>query len=124
MTERMTKILEQLTSIADRVESRIEKIEAEHGVDLTTATVALSEARELIGKATDDVVTLGELAKEALSSEDPESDLEEVRVAVGVAKESIRAVHQALRDAVVEIKAGTPEAEAEEGEEPEEETEE
>jgi hemerythrin superfamily protein len=121
MAERMNTILDHLTSIADRIASRIEKLETEHGVDLFEASDALDEAYELIDTAKEDVAKLVALVDDALTSDDPKAYMDEVREAAGVAKESIRAVHRALSDAVVGVRAGTPEDKPED-EEPEEES--
>ena len=105
IVNRLNTALERLTQIANRIESRIAKMESEHNVDLSAASDALADARALINAAGDDVEFIGTVAEDVLSSDNPGERFGEIRDAVGVAKESLKGIHQALRDAVVEIKA-------------------
>ena len=116
MTERMNTALDRLDDVAERVASRIGKIEEVVGTELTEARMALDEATGLIDDARDDVAYLRSLTVEALASDDPKARMEEVREAAKIAKDSIVEVHRALRDAIVLIKESVSNSTKDDGE--------
>jgi len=102
--DRMDAALDRLAQIADRIGERVDTFEA-NGADLTDARAALQDAYGLIDVARSDVSELKDVATQVLASETPKELSGDIRDAAKLAKDSIIAVHGALKDAVVAIKA-------------------
>lgn len=111
MARRMDAAIERLKDIADRMESRIEKLEAT-GVDgseaygfINTARTELNLAAELIDEEFEDV------AEDAVTSENPREHMQGVRTTFIEAGSHIRAAHEALRSALSALKDAVAEGE-------------
>jgi hypothetical protein len=95
--------IERMEHIANRVDSRIAKLE-ERGNDLSEAKRLLAEAWVKIdaaGEAVAEVeINLGELIADT-----PHETLQKVRELLGTAKEALRSAHRALVDAIIAIRA-------------------
>jgi len=109
MSSRMEKLVEQLELIAARIAERIEKLEEMHDVDLSDARDGLAEVYTLIDAVKENIALLQEVAEDTFTSEDPKTQVEELREAVRLVKDSIGAVHAQLQETVVDIKASLEE---------------
>jgi len=110
VTEGMERVLAQLADMATRVEGRIARFD-EAGIEVSAAELVFEGGAEgvgvhaLIDVARADVTVLANLLAETLESDEPKVVMADVREAATLAKESIRLVHGALRDTVVELSA-------------------
>lgn len=102
---RMDTAIVRLEQIAKRLETRIEKIEGQ-GVDVSEAKVDLRNIYVLIEDAHEYVELIGDVSTEVLTSEKPKEQAQEIREAVGLAKDSIVTIHKALSETVQNIKVG------------------
>lgn len=117
ITVRMNTAIERLNQIANRALARIEMIE-EKGVDLTDARNELDQAYEALEAAETFVALFTEVSTEAFTSENPSAQVQGVREAAKLTKDSLKAVHTALSETVRLIKVGV--VTVEEESEPEE----
>ena len=103
-----------MTGLSERVESRIVKLE-ERGFDLTSARALLSAAEAEVARA---YIKIGSIEGEvtaALDTDSPREAFGAVRELFGEVKNSVKAAHRALVEAIKAVKAGvgTPTVEAE-----------
>lgn len=104
MQSRLDRIIKQLGSIADRIESRAQKLKAD-GTTVDTALEALAQARTELREAS--VIVNEELMAKvnaALADKEPRYAFAAAKEAVRKAHEHIKAAHKHLRDAVSAIK--------------------
>lgn len=108
----MERALDKLNALVGRVEVRMMHF-SEQGADISSAMIVFNGSEErqgvraLMDSAIEDVAELRALMEEAIKDEDPKAHMETIRESASLAKESIRLVHMALRDTVVELKATT-----------------
>jgi len=105
MYSRMTSIVSRLEDIADRAGNRIAKIEEEHGVILSKASASLEDVYVLIELVEENIALFGDSSVDMVTSEDPKTQMAELRETVLLVKESIQAVHEQLQETVENIKA-------------------
>ena len=126
IVRRLGAAAERLTKLADRMDSRIDKLE-ERGIDLSVARGLLDTARAEIANAQADVDAIEVAVEEALATDNPKEAFGAVRELLRGSKDSIKAAHRVLVEAIREIKAGVsvrPESEVDEGDEEENEADE
>jgi hypothetical protein len=104
--ERMQAALGRLTQIADRITLRIEKLE-EADIDLTDAKAELEDVYVLIEDAKEYIEIMNTTIADALTSEEPAAQKEEVRESITLAKDGLKAIHTALTETVVLVKASS-----------------
>lgn len=107
IVQRMISALDRMYAIAERTTSRIRKMEDE-GMDMEMASVRHSEVYALIDRSYGYVGLIGEVTVAVLDSENPGDRRSEIRESVTLAKESIQAVHRALKEVIYEMKRATP----------------
>lgn len=111
LIERFSAAISRLEKLADRIASRIVKMEAE-GIDVSKAKSLLSEARVKIEVAASSTAAIKVKALEFQSSDtatttaDLRLNYEAVKDAVEQAKSDIKAAHAALVDVVNNLKPG------------------
>lgn len=112
MQSRLDRIIKQLEALADRIESRAQKLKS-GGATVDTTLEALAQARTELRAAS--VIVNEELMTKvnaALADKEPRTAFAAVKEAVRKAHEHIKAAHKHLRDAVSALKAA-PSATAE-----------
>ena len=105
-TGRLGAAIERLEKLAERVESRAQKLATEKGVDV-------SKTRELLGiaktKIADAKAAIGQIRTEVLAMFEGEAEprvvFEKVKGLLETAKESVKAAHRALVEAIASLKA-------------------
>lgn len=105
---RLKNASERLTDIADRIGSRITKIEESLGVDLGTAQAHLDEAYVHIDTVDEKVTALADYLDTVFNGDsdvEPSEIFSTMRNLIDDVRQAIQDVHTSLRDAVVEIKA-------------------
>jgi len=102
---RMDTAIVRLEQIAERISARIEKTEAT-GVDLSDAKVELANVKILIEDAHTFVELVGTVSTETLTSETPKQQVQDIRDAVELAKNSISTIRGALAETVKLIRSG------------------
>lgn len=113
IVKRLNAALERFTDIAARMESRIEKLQAD-GVDMTTAISLHAEAEAKIADAKVKVDAIDVAVDAALASENPrEAFSQSVRPVVAAAETALREAHKALVAVLRAIKAADPEVSVE-----------
>ena len=101
----MDTAIVRLEQIAERISARIEKTEAT-GVDLSDAKVELANVKILIEDAHTFVELVGTVSTETLTSETPKQQVQDIRDAVELAKNSISTIRGALAETVKLIRSG------------------
>lgn len=104
MLTRMTAAIERLNNLADRIESRIEKSEAE-GQDLTQAKNLLAEARTKIEDASAKLTTVSQNYQEILTGENLTEEFARIRELVHNLRNTIQEAHQALVEVVISMRS-------------------
>ncbi|PJC66875.1 MAG: hypothetical protein CO016_04155 [Candidatus Yonathbacteria bacterium CG_4_8_14_3_um_filter_46_25] len=106
MLARFNAAIQRLSAIADRIDSRIEKLSAQ-GVNTFEARNSISVAREKILIAEQDTSAAKQKSEEALLSEDPKTSFDEVRAIVNDVVATIKDAHVLLVDAITLLKNST-----------------
>ena len=104
MLRRMTNALEHFDQILGRIDTRIEKLKTEN-VDVTAAVAASAAASVKIDAASVAVADAKAAIDAAAASETPKDLAAEVRAKVDAARTAIKEAHEALKDAVAELKS-------------------
>ena len=112
----------RLENIAERIDSRIEKLE-DDGMDMDAQTELLLGAEIQIDEAEAEIAEARVELEVMLSSDTPREALEDVRTALSEAKQALREAKQALVETVQSIRMAMSEAEVEVEAEAEAETE-
>lgn len=103
----------RLTHIADRIASRIEKIEEETDLDLSEAKGFVADANAEVDAAAEKITDLEEAIDLALDSDTPREDLRgTVRTLLDEIKVHFKTARNLLRQAVSSIKSQLPERDA------------
>ncbi|OGI65712.1 hypothetical protein A2914_02745 [Candidatus Nomurabacteria bacterium RIFCSPLOWO2_01_FULL_41_21] len=106
----MMQRAENLSNIADRIQTRIEKIEAEGG-DTNGAEEMVADAQEKL----DDLMGMIEALKASVDEED--TTLEDIKADIAEIKALFKEVHTLLSQAVRTLKGNTAEGEEDDNEE-------
>ena len=102
----MNAAVERLEKIADRVDSRIVKLEETiDGLSLDESKALLLASREALISAASDVEAIFEAMRSALDSDTPKEAFTEVRTRFSDAKQSLKDAHRALVEAIKSLKA-------------------
>jgi Skp family chaperone for outer membrane proteins len=115
MYRRFQAAVSRMERIADRIESRLGKME-NRGIDVTTLRSDLAGARDDIGVAEGMLQGLEEKVEEALSSDDPKTAFEEVRDIVHETRAMLKEIHRKLVDIIVAMKGINTSVDADTGE--------
>lgn len=113
-TERIIKrlniALDRFEKIAERVDSRISKLEEkfsdDRGIDLSGAKVLLNVANEKIAEARNNISSIRDLATNAINTDNPKESFTEVQKFIKSAIDSLKDAHRALVEAIKAVKAG------------------
>lgn len=108
-TERLNATIARLSTLTDRLESRVTAIEEETGERMTIARDGVAEARRLLIQSGEDVEIATLLFREVVSSDNPRERFDELRTAIEIARETLREAHAALRGAVAALQSATTE---------------
>lgn len=100
--KKLLATIERLEGIADRVESRIGKVEALGG-NASTSVAALADARTHLSEAR---IALEAFSSVDLTSEKLSENFERVRAAAAEVKEHLRLAHRSLVKAILSLKPG------------------
>jgi len=111
----MDAAIARLLHIADRTESRAQKIRAAHNVDISGVLTLLKEARSELDAAKRKMDSLGRETRQAITSEQPRQAFSTIKVAIKNAGTHIRSAHRLLSEAVEELETRVREAQAETG---------
>ncbi len=103
VTKRLGDAIDNLKKIADRVQSRVDKL-ATAGADVTDATNSLGDAKGALSAATTDLQTVVTNLNTVINSENPRDDFAKVQDSVNKVKVDIKAGYDALRKAVDSLK--------------------
>jgi hypothetical protein len=98
--------VDRLAKLADRIDSRITKIEAEKNVKLDQSKAKLAEARVKIAAAQTYVVGMEAQVTTITATGTAQSALESVRGIFATSRENLKSAHQALVDVISSIKLG------------------
>lgn len=104
-TERLNAAIARLSTLTDRLESRVTAIEEETGERASVARDAIADARQLLIQAGEDVEIATLLFREIVSSDTPRARFGELRTAITIARETIREAQIALRGAVAALQS-------------------
>ncbi|MBI4130259.1 hypothetical protein HY468_03015 [Candidatus Roizmanbacteria bacterium] len=102
MVRRFEVVIARLENIAARVSSRIDKIGEDH--DITAAATQLTTAENSIAKAKETLVTLQGSIEGAVSADKKPEGFAEIKTLAQEIKTQLIAAHQAIRQAIVELK--------------------
>ncbi len=97
--ERFNVALRHLDGLLERIESRIEKMEA-NGIDTSAVDSALAEAKTAIATAKADVAELGDLIQRVKDTDDKTTIREQLQTAMKKAIESIKTAQKELKEVV------------------------
>tara|TARA_B100000508_G_scaffold141059_1_gene145730 strand:+ start:2307 stop:2984 length:678 start_codon:yes stop_codon:yes gene_type:complete len=103
MSNRMDAAIERLTNIADRLDSRIAKIQAE-GVDTSAAEASLASARMSIDAAAAEIATIDTEVAAVVGSENVRTAWEGLKAKYQEIKNYIKTAHTELRNTVEALK--------------------
>lgn len=101
--DRLTKAAEHLTSIADRIDARIDEREAQ-GFNMSVSIGLLSTARTDIATAQDKIKAVGTTLTTALSSTTPKGEVPKVRAAVTVAEDALKKAKDSLQKTLESVR--------------------
>ncbi len=102
-SQRLNREANRLSTIADRLDSRISKMDTAN-MSTDKAKQLLADARIKIKTAQDDLTLVATVKANVLASDTPKERFGEIRDAVGVVKDDLKAAKKALQDVVAEIK--------------------
>lgn len=105
MTTRLNAAIDRQSKLADRIASRIQKIQTSQNIDLSDATALLAQARAQIGVAQAAVTNISVSVDETLAASDPKQAFQNVITATQEAVQSIQDVHQAFVAVVTKLSA-------------------
>lgn len=108
-TERLRAAIARLTTLANRIDTRIAAAEEETGERMTIAREELDEARRLLIQAGEDVEAATMTMREVLASDQPRERFSEVREALTIARETLKEAQLALLSAVRAVQAALSE---------------
>lgn len=100
---RMRAAIERMNNIIGRLESRIEKLNAQ-GIDTSEAVKSLEFAKTSLENADKTLLPLGTLVNLTITSETPKDSFVAVRNQFGIVKSSIQEAHANLRQSVALLK--------------------
>lgn len=103
--KRFNAALDRISKMADRVDSRIDKFE-ERGLDMSDAQALVDTARAQVSDARSDVSDALAQIETLLNSDNPREIFASVKELLVSAKESAKAAHASLVEAVRSMKAG------------------
>ncbi len=103
--ERANAAIARLSTLTDRLESRVRIVEESTGERLVVARESIDEARRLLFQAGEDVEVARMVLRDVLASDQPRERFHEVRDALAIARESLRETHLVLRGAVASVQA-------------------
>lgn len=103
LNERLTAAVARYTNIADRLDTRIVKIEA-NGVDTAAAKAKLAEARSSISSANIAITALFQAFQSVPTAEQPRMALGQARVQFQNARSALVAAHIQLRETIMLLK--------------------
>ena len=104
MVNRLHAALDRLELLADRIGSRIEKVNDQ--VDTAKALILIEEAKEKIGVLRTEVDNINTEIESLYDSDNPKTIFEEVRAKIKKIVEGIKEIHHLLVDAIKSLKAG------------------
>jgi exonuclease VII small subunit len=107
MLKRFRAAIARLSKLADRIESRIVKLE-ERDLDLSDAKTLLAEGRVEIVNAETGLASVMPALEEALAGNEPKEAFQKVREILSAVKQDIKDAHAKLVEAIRAIKASLP----------------
>jgi hypothetical protein len=103
IVEKLTKAVEHLTAIADRIDKRIDEREAE-GKNMSVSVGLLATARTDIAAAQDKITLVGTVLTTALASTTPKGELPKVRAAVKTAEDALKKAKESLQKTLESVR--------------------
>lgn len=103
MLKRFEAAIARLDRLIERIDSRLEKIKAT-GQDVTALEAQLGAAKDKLNQAKSDLKSLKTGGINFTSSADPKTAFAEVKQKVGLLRDEIKGVHQALVQIITKIK--------------------
>lgn len=113
MEKRLYAALDRLSKLADRIDSRVAKLDPKK-FDTTTATNKIAEARAQIEILKTEIAALSTSLEEVTVSDDPQSTFAATKTDIEAVKNKIKAVHTLLVEAVASLRAQVTQKNAEE----------
>lgn len=110
VSNRMEAAIARLGSIADRLESRMNKLEG-NNVDITLARASLESAHMELAAARDSLSDIDVEVLAATGSENPIQAWQNTRATYKTAKEHIVTAHNLMKQTVLELKTAVQQAE-------------
>ncbi len=92
----------RLRGLSERIDARIEVLK-ERGVDTEEAEALLADADEKIDDAETAIQAVKDAMSDALESETPREEMQNVRTLAQTAKEAVKAAHEALVEAITAL---------------------
>jgi predicted PurR-regulated permease PerM len=107
ISNRFDGIIARLQNITNRLNTRVEKLEAS-GIDVTLARISLSAADTALDDARGELGDIDEAVARVIGSSDPKTEWQNVRAKFMQAREHVRTAHTQLRNTVVNLKETAP----------------
>jgi len=102
---RIEALINRLTNLVSRIEERIELINQQgSGLDTTSASSLLSDAKENIDSVSTQLSSLKTLTQEVLEEEEPQGKFKDVVKSINKIKADLIDIHKDLVSAVIELK--------------------
>lgn len=92
----------RLQGLSERIAARIETLK-ERGVDTSDAEALLAEANEKIDDAETAIQEVKDAMSDALESETPREEMQNVKTLAQTAKEAVKAAHEALVETITAL---------------------
>jgi exonuclease VII small subunit len=108
---RFRAAIARLEKLADRIDSRIEKLEEDRGINLSDASALVDEAQRNLEAAETALSNISSKAETAIGEEDPKTAFQKVREVLNEAKENIKSAHRTLVEAIKLVKASVIDSE-------------
>ena len=106
ITNSLTRSIENLLAISDRVDARINELQAK-GVSMDASVVLLAQANSDINKAQIAITDVGYALQKALSNATPKAEVPKIRLAVKTAEDAIRTAKESLQKTLDSVRAAS-----------------
>ena len=104
ISNRIDASIRRLTNIADRLESRMRKLDA-RGIDTTDAATHVAQARQTLARLTERMSSIDQAVYDSVTSQTPRDTWQQVKPIFQNAATDLPSAHAALRAAVAALQA-------------------